>query len=170
MWRERNTMFIMKIDWCMRWGQHSDTVMLCPDTSQIWLSVTVMILQHLKSKLNYVLWTRCETGLPLTSQLTRIYSTWHLYKTHQVNEIEPLSWTNLRLSWHLLAIEKGRWKRRGRGRLPLGETLCTSRLMQTETHVIVSCPISSQIRLFYNITAVNDLMINKSNCESVYII
>ena len=45
-----------------------------------------------------------------------------IYSTNiKVNEIERISWTRLRLSAHSLAIEKGRWNRRGRGRLPIEE-------------------------------------------------
>ena len=36
----------------------------------------------------------------------------------KVNERERISWTRFRVSAHSLAIEEGRWNRRGRGRLP----------------------------------------------------
>lgn len=39
-------------------------------------------------------------------------------KDTRVNEIERVSWTRLPLSAHSLAIEKGLWNHRGRGRLP----------------------------------------------------
>ena len=45
-------------------------------------------------------------------------------RTHPVNEIHRVSWTRLRLSAHSLAIEEGRWNRRGWGRLPVEERLC----------------------------------------------
>ena len=44
-------------------------------------------------------------------------------KNVKVNEIERISRTRLRLSAHSLAVEKGRWNRRGRGRLPMEERL-----------------------------------------------
>ena len=37
----------------------------------------------------------------------------------KVNELERISWTRMRVSAHSLAVESGRWNRRGRGRLPL---------------------------------------------------
>ena len=63
-------------------------------------------------------------------------------KNIKVNELERISWTRLRLSAHSLAIEKGRWNRRGRGRLLLEERLCPSGQVQTEAHVIENCIIS----------------------------
>ena len=70
-------------------------------------------------------------------------------KNININEIHRVSWTKLRVSAHSLAIEKGRWNRRGRGRLPVQERLCPCALIQTEIHVIGNYPISSQIRLFF---------------------
>ena len=75
----------------------------------------------------------------------------------KVNDIERVSWTRLRLSAHSLAVEKGRWNRRGRGRLPLEERLCPCGLVQTETHVIERCPLSLHLRNVYNITTVEEL-------------
>ena len=79
-------------------------------------------------------------------------------KNIKVNELERISWTRLRLSAHSLAIEKGRWNRRGRGRLLLEERLCPSGQVQTEAHVIENCIISLQIRKMYNITTVKELL------------
>ena len=38
-------------------------------------------------------------------------------KVSNINELHRVAWTRLRLSAHTLAIEQGRWNRRGRGRL-----------------------------------------------------
>ena len=57
-----------------------------------------------------------------------------------VNELERISWSRLRLSAHSLAIEQGRWNRRGRGRLPIEERICICGEVQTEAHVFESCP------------------------------
>ena len=45
-------------------------------------------------------------------------------KKNNVNELERMDWTRLRLSSHCLAIDVGRWNRRGRGRLPIEERMC----------------------------------------------
>ena len=84
-------------------------------------------------------------------------------KNCKVNEIERVSWTRLRLSAHSLAIEKGRWNRRGRGRLPIEERLCQCGQVQTEAHIIEDCIISLQLRQIYNVTTVNDLMLDRTD-------
>ena len=91
-------------------------------------------------------------------------------KNTKVNEIERISWTRLRLSAHSLAVEKGRWSRRGRGRLPMEERLCPCGQIQTEAHVIESCPMSLQIRQMYNITTINDLLLVREDYDKVCMI
>ena len=84
-----------------------------------------------------------------------------------VKELERISWTKLRLSAHSLAIEKGRWNRRGRGSLPWEERLCSCGQVQTEKHIIENCPVSLAVRRAYAITSVNDLMVNRDDYASV---
>ena len=79
----------------------------------------------------------------------------------------PETYSRFRLSAHSLAVEKGRWNRRGRGRLPMEERLCSCGQVQTEAHVIETCPVSSGIRQLYNITTVNDLMVTRTNYGEV---
>ena len=69
-----------------------------------------------------------------------------------VNELERISWSKLRLSAHSLAIETGRWNRRGRGRLPIDERLCQCGLVQTEFHVFEECVLSQHFRQMYYVT------------------
>ena len=88
-------------------------------------------------------------------------------KQLKVNEIERMSWTRLRLSAHSLAIETGRWNRRGRGRLPVEERLCSCGQIQTETHVIENCPLSQQIRHTYNVTTTLDLLLTRTDHDVV---
>ena len=57
---------------------------------------------------------------------------------NDVNDLERISWSKLRLSAHSLAVETGRWNRRGRGRLPMEERLCQSGRVQTEHNVIAT--------------------------------
>ena len=85
----------------------------------------------------------------------------------KINEIYRMSWTKLRLSAHSLAIESGRWNRRGRGRLPMEERLCVCGQVQTESHIIESCPISLNVRQKFNVTSVNDLMLQRADFDVV---
>ena len=83
------------------------------------------------------------------------------------NEIERVSWTRFRLSSHSLAIEKGRWNRRGRGRFPVEERLCPCGQVQTEVRVIEACPLSVQVRQKYNVNTIHDLMVVRKDYDKV---
>ena len=83
-----------------------------------------------------------------------------------------IAFTRLRLSGHSLAVETGRWNRRGRGRLPLEERLCPCGDVQTELHVFESCPMTQQLRQSYYIVSLTQFL-NESldyhiTCEAVY--
>ena len=84
-----------------------------------------------------------------------------------VNELERISWSKLRLSAHSLAIETGRWNRRGRGRLPVDERLCQCGLVQTELHVIEECVLSQHVRQMYNVTSLFDLVSERQDLPVV---
>ena len=84
-------------------------------------------------------------------------------KRHAVNDIHRMSFTRFRVSGHTLAIETGRWNRRGRGRLPLEERLCKCRLVQTEKHVVEECPSTQHLRDFYSISVLDDLFTKFTN-------
>lgn len=88
-------------------------------------------------------------------------------KDIRVNEIERISWTRLRLSAHSLAIERGRWSRRGRGRLPLEERVCVCGQIQTEAHVIEDCPVTRLVRQRYNLSTVHELMVTRTDYKTV---
>ena len=88
-------------------------------------------------------------------------------KQLKVNELHRMSWTKLRLSAHSLAVETGRWNRRGRGRLPIEERLCSCGEIQTESHVIESCPMSQQLRQTNNITSLNELLLIRTDFHKV---
>ncbi len=74
------------------------------------------------------------------------------------NESHRVSFTRLRISGHELAVETGRWNRRGRGRLPMNERLCPCGAVQTEIHVIQSCPRTQHIRDQYHFCTVDQLL------------
>ncbi|MPC22627.1 hypothetical protein E2C01_015645 [Portunus trituberculatus] len=62
-----------------------------------------------------------------------------LYLTRKcINDVHKTSFIKIRVSGHNLAVETGRWNRRGRGR-PCGEA-------QTELHVVESCSLTQLIR------------------------
>ena len=63
-----------------------------------------------------------------------------------VNEIHRMAFSRLRVIGHNLAIETGRWNRRGRGRLEVAERLCQCGDIQTEKHVFDSCPFTQIVR------------------------
>ena len=82
----------------------------------------------------------------------------NVYKTKQVvGELQRISFTRFRVSGHNLAVETGRWNRRGRGRLPLEERLCVCGLVQTERQVLEICPRTHDIRQRYNINGLEEL-------------
>ena len=66
-------------------------------------------------------------------------------KKHTINDLQRISFTRFRVSAHSLAIETGRWNRRGRGHLPVEERLCECGRIQTERHVIEECPKTQYI-------------------------
>ena len=84
-----------------------------------------------------------------------------------VNELERISWSKLRLSAHSLAIETGRWNRRGRGRLPIDERLCQCGLVQTEFHVFEECVLSQHFRQMYNVTSLFNLVSERQDLPEV---
>ena len=88
---------------------------------------------------------------------------------NNIYEIYRTAFTRFRVSSHMLAIETGRWNRRGRGRLPVEERLCSCGLglVQSEDHVISSCPLSYSLRSKYNFTCLNDLMTGDIPMETV---
>lgn len=94
------------------------------------------------------------------------------FKKHNILEIHRIAFTRFRVSSHSLAVETGRWNRRGRGRLPLEERLCSCGLVQSEEHVISICPHSQQIRNSYGFSCINDLMSGRFDndivCKIIY--
>ena len=91
-----------------------------------------------------------------------------IYTTrHNICEFHRISFTRFRLSSHSLAVETGRWNRRGRGRLPMEERLCSCGMIQTEEHVLCQCPISQHIREEYDFTCISDLMSGRFENETL---
>ena len=96
------------------------------------------------------------------------YTVHDIYKMKtKVNELERISWMRLRISAHSLAIEQGRWNRRGRGRLPIEERLCQCGDVQTELHIFEHCPRSLHLRQHHNITTLKQLLVENTNYSVV---
>ena len=116
-----------------------------------------------------------QKSLNSSSNRTQLYCslnprlvTHDIYKLKtDVRETERMSWSRLRLSAHSLAVEEGRWNRRGRGRLPLEERLCRCGNIQTEKHVIEQCAVSTQLRQQYGITTMENFFVNRMDHKTV---
>ena len=93
-------------------------------------------------------------------------------KKNFIIEAHRIAFTRFRVSSHSLAVETGRWNRRGRGRLPMEERLCSCGEIQTEIHVVDHCPLSQHLRDQYEFTSISDLMSerfsNQMSCKIIY--
>lgn len=91
-----------------------------------------------------------------------------------IPERERMSFTQFRLSAHSLAVETGRWNRRGRGRLPIEERLCPCGCIQTETHVVQDCPSTQHVRDSHDFVTIQDIFSeqysNMDQCKIVHLI
>ena len=67
-----------------------------------------------------------------------------MYTSKNVSELMRISTTRLRLGSHYLKIETGRWSR-----LERHLRLCPCGQVQDETHVLLSCPHSDNLRTQY---------------------
>ena len=76
---------------------------------------------------------------------------------HVINEFHHIAYTQFGVSGDNLAIETGRWNRRGRGHLPVEDHLCRCGQIQTERHVVEDCLLTENIRSRYNIVRLEDL-------------
>ena len=89
-----------------------------------------------------------------------------------INEYFRVAFTRFRVSAHSLAVEVGRWNRRGRGRLPLEERLCACGEIQTEVHVVQQCTLTQHLRDNYGFTNIHDLFSdlysNNERCHIVF--
>ena len=92
-----------------------------------------------------------------------------VYAATNISEHHRVAFTRLRLSSHRLAIETGRWSR-----LPRERRLCACGAVQTEEHVVCSCPTTAHIRDTHaqcNYRTIKDFFISddlKEMCEAAY--
>ncbi len=111
--------------------------------------------------------SRCTTYRTINPH----YVTHSVYsERHTVNDRLRISFTRFRVSGHSLAIETGRWNRRGRGRLPVEERLCECGDVQSEQHVLETCPRTQRIRDMYGFTTLHQVFSNFTNSVTCRII
>ena len=106
------------------------------------------------------------------NRMNTSYAVHHVYtsKSAPVPEHHRVAWTRLRLSAHSLAIEEGRWNRRGRGRLPVEERLCSCGQVQDEEHVIAHCLRTQHLRMEFGISIVAQFVAahNRISCKFAF--
>ena len=92
-------------------------------------------------------------------------------KRQPINEFHRKEFTRFRISGHSLAIETGRWNRRGRGCLPPEERLCPCGQVQYSTHGEEHCVLTQHIRHRYAYCTLDDIFGNYANdkmCNIIY--
>ena len=123
-----------------------------------------LAVQDMKMKLS----TSDSSRIHMYNVINPRYSVHDIYITKiVVNEFERVSWTRLRIGGHSLAVEEGRWNRRGRGRLPMEERLCSCGEVQTERHVIEQCPRTAALRQQYGVTTMENLFLERKDYATV---
>lgn len=116
-------------------------------------------LEHIKQVISTSSSSRRVTYMTLNPNL----SIHPVYKERGgVNEVHRAAFSRLRVIGHNLAIETGRWNRRGRGRLEVAERLCQCGDVQTEMHVIESCPLTQTVRDQFGFTTWAQLIDDQS--------
>ena len=86
-----------------------------------------------------------------------------MYSCTRVPEYGRIAISQLRLSSHKLKIETGRWSR-----IPREHRLCQcGKDIQTEEHVLLSCPLSKNIRQMFSsvkdVQSIADLLDSRDN-------
>ena len=92
------------------------------------------------------------------------------YERNSKQEVHRIAYSQFRVSGHWLAIETGRWNRRGRGRLPVEERLCQCGAIQTELHVLEECPLTDSVRTHYGFTSWHQLMLHREQFSAAEIV
>ena len=100
----------------------------------------VVNLEDLKSRITESESTRRKTYYELNPHLSR-----HRMYKENVPEHMRIAFTRIRVGSHKLKIETGRW-----ARIPTEERLCECGAVQTERHVLLSCPITEHLRGFFS--------------------
>ena len=160
MWRERSLMeddplvLIIKTVLGSRYNTRNYVQSLIYDT----VDDIGEAMENLKNNIRNSNSSRRLTYMEMNPDLSvhNVYS-----EKHNIPEHHRVSFTRFRLSAHSLAVEVGRWNRRGRGRLPVEERLCRCGEIQTENHVVRECPLTLNIRLGHNIDSISSIFSNE---------
>lgn len=99
--------------------------------------------------------TRCNVYKTINPQF-KVHDAY--VKRYVINDTHRISFTRFRIIGHSLAVETGRWNRRGRGRLPVDECLCVCGNIQTEQYVTEVCPHTQHIRDRNGFTSLRQLL------------
>lgn len=123
--------------------------LLCSDVDDVEVGI-----QEIKQSVRDSTSSRRITYLEINPHLSlhAVYS-----MSERVAERDRVAFTRFRVSSHSLAVETGRWSRRGRGRLPLEERLCVCGQVQTEEHVVEHCRLTENLRVAHNFSRIQDL-------------
>ena len=133
---------------------------------QGFINTNVTSMHHLMLRVHERIEASTGSRYALYRKINPTFVLHSVYKDrHTCNDIFRMSFTRFRVSGHCLAIESGRWNRRGRGRLPIEERLCGCGAIQTERHVVEDCPISANIRQYHNLECLEDLFNGKYETE-----
>ena len=156
MWRERNTMDDDPLIFAMRTATTENTSVGKIVQNMIRTDVPAFstLVENVHEAINNSDTSRCR----VYREINPAYEVHSVYNARRaVNDLHRISFSRFRLSAHNLAIETGRWNRRGRGRLPIEERRCECGLIQTEKHVIEHCAKTQHLREFYGIRSLDEL-------------
>jgi len=123
-------------------------------TAQFILDIELCTLDYMNVGLEYVRnsvrrsdRSKFITYLSLNPELS-VHPVYSNNVLHVIPEFKRITFSRLRLSAHNLKIETGRWNR-----TPRENRLCECGEIQTESHILTSCPLTEPLRLFHNAIA-----------------
>ena len=114
--------------------------------------------EALKSKITESVSSRRKTYCDFNPGFTR-----HRMYRENIPEHLRVALTRIRLGSHRLKVETGRWSR-----IPVEQRLCTCGEVQTEQHVLLSCPLSEPIReTFRNLNFTDPSILMEGNVSDL---
>ncbi len=169
MWSERMNMFDDPLIFAIRssFAMNTPAGKLIAQMVHTAVPHKCTLLRNVHDAISHSVASRCLVYKMMNPDLAvhDIYTT-----RHTINDIHRVSFTRFRVSGHSLAVETGRWNRRGRGRLPLEERVCVCGDVQTEQHVAQHCPHTQHLRQHHGFSSIQDLfsMPNAKCCDIIH--